>query len=211
MPIHPIGLFRSADRGPDTYTVSPRQATLRVQLVRATAIATALLSVTILTISRSNAAFSDTTANAGNSFATGTVVITDDDTGSALFTASNMTPGTPVVECITVTYSGDQLPAPIRLHGTTTGTLETYLNTTIEIGTGGSFGNCAGFTPTSTLFNNTLANFAATHTDWASGLATFTAAANPTSRTFRFTVEVQNDPAAQGDSSTADFTFEAQA
>ncbi len=191
--------------------MNPRQTTLIVQLVRATAVATALLMVTILTISRSNAAFSDTTANTSNSFATGTVVLTDDDTGSALFTASNMTPGSPLVECITVTYSGSQLPAPIRLYGSTTGTLDTYLNTAIEIGTGGSYGDCTGFTPTSTLFNNTLANFSTTHTDWASGLATHSAATNPTVRTFRFTIEVQNNPAAQGNSSTADFTFETPA
>lgn len=185
--------------------------TLTAQLVRATAVATALLAVTILTIGRSAAAFSATTANQSNSFATGTVVLTDDDTGSALFSVSNMSPGSPVVACITVTYSGDQLPAPVRLYGTTTGGLDTYLDTTIEIGTGGSFGSCAGFTPSSTLFTNTLANFSATHTDWASGLATFTAASNPTSQTFRFTIDVQDNPAAQGTSSTADFTFEAQA
>ena len=191
--------------------MNERHVLLRVQLVRATAVAAALLVVTLLTITRTEAAFSDTTDNQTNTFATGTVVLTDDDTGTAMFTVSNMTPGTPVVECITVTYSGDQLPAPVRLYGSTTGTLDTYLDTDIEIGTGGSFGDCTGFTPSSTLFNNTLANFAATHTDWASGLATFTAAANPTSRTFRFTIEVQNNPAAQGDSATAIFTFEAQA
>lgn len=191
--------------------MNERHVLLRVQLVRATAVAAALLVVTLLTITRTEAAFSDTTDNQTNTFATGTVSLTDDDSGTAMFTASNMTPGTPVVECITVTYSGDQLPAPVRMYGSTTGTLDTYLDTDIEIGTGGSFGDCTGFTPSSTIFNNTLANFAATHTDWASGLATFTAAANPTSRTFRFTVEVQNNPAAQGDTATAIFTFEAQA
>ncbi len=173
--------------------------------------AAALLMVTILTIGRSQAAFTDTTDSSANSFATGTVVLTDDDSGSAMFSVTNMSPGTPVVECITVTYSGTELPAPVRIYGSSTGTLDTYLNTTIEVGTGGSFGSCAGFTPTSTLFNNTLANFSTTHTNWASGLATFSAAANPTSRTFRFTVDVQNNAAAQGDSSTAVFTFEAQA
>ncbi len=64
--------------------------------------------------------------------------------------------------------------------------------------------------PTATIFNDTLANFSGTHTDWTSGLATFTAAANPTSRTLRFTVDVQNNPLAQSQSASADFTFEAQ-
>ncbi|MGB5757650.1 MAG: TasA family protein [Acidimicrobiales bacterium] len=184
---------------------------LIVHLVRGGAVAAALLMVTILTIGRSQAAFSATTDSSANSFATGTVVLTDDDSGSAMFNVTDMSPGSPVVECITVTYSGTQLPAPVRIYGSSTGTLDTYLDTTIEIGTGGSFGNCAGFTPSSTLFNNTLANFTTTHTNWASGLATFSAAANPTTRTFRFTVDVQNNVAAQGDSSTAVFTFETQA
>lgn len=191
--------------------MTSRHQALIEHLVRATGIATALLMVTILTMARSNAAFVDTTDNTASSFTTGTVVLTDDDAGAALFTASGMTPGNGVVECITVTYSGTQLPAPVRLYGSTTGGLDTYLDTTIEVGTGGSFGNCAGFTPTSTVFNNTLENFAATHTDWATGIATFTAAANPTSRTFRVTIDVQNTPAAQGLTSTADFTFETQA
>ena len=175
------------------------------------AVATALLMVTILTVTRSQAAFTATTSNTASSFATGTMILTDDDSGSAMFTASGMTPSNPIVECITVTYSGTQLPAPVRLYATTTGTLDTYLDTTIEIGTGGAFGNCSGFTPTSTLFANTLANFSTTHTDWASGLATFTAAANPTSHTFRVTIDVQNNPLAQGLTSTADFIFETQA
>ena len=191
--------------------MTSRHHALIEHLVRATGIATALLMVTILTMARSNAAFVDTTDNTGSSFTTGTVVLTDDDAGVALFTATGMTPGNPVVECITVTYSGSELPAPVRLYGATTGGLDTYLDTTIEVGTGGSFGDCTGFAPTATVFNDTLENFSASHTDWATGLATFTAAANPTSRTFRVTVDVQNNPAAQGLTSSADFTFEAQA
>lgn len=191
--------------------MTTRHRSLAVNLIRATAIATALLMVTILTVNRSQAAFTATTSNTASSFVTGTVVLTDDDLGVAMFSATGMTPGNPLVECITVTYSGNQLPAPVRLFGTTTGTLDTYLDTTIEVGTGGSFGDCTGFTPTSTLFTNTLENFSTTHTDWATGLATFSAATNPTSRTFRVTVDVQNNALAQGLSSTADFIFETQA
>ncbi|MGI9613916.1 MAG: hypothetical protein ACR2QO_13485 [Acidimicrobiales bacterium] len=184
---------------------------MTVSLFRATAIATALLMVTILTVNRSQAAFTDNTVNTGSSFATNTVVLTDDDAGSALFTATGMTAGSSVVECIVVTYSGTQLPAPVRMFGTTTGGLDTYLDTTIEIGSGGSFGSCAGFTPASTLFNNTLENFSTTHTNWTTGLPAFTAAANPTNQTLRFTITVQNTDSAQGLSSTANFTFETQA
>ncbi len=187
-----------------------RHRNLVLGIVRLTAVAASLLMLTVLIVTNSRAAFSDTTDNTTNTFTSGSVVITDDDTGSALFTASAMTPGTPVVDCITVTYSGTLTPADIRMYGTSSGTLAGYLNTTIEVGTGGSFGNCTGFTPSSTIYSGTLTNFSTTHTNWATGLATFTAAANPTSRTLRFTVDVQNNPAAQGQSATADFTWEAQ-
>lgn len=180
-------------------------------MVRLGAIGTALLLVVLFTVSRSRAAFTTTTANTGNSLATGTVVLTDDDTGSAMFSVTGMSPGTPVSECIAVSYAGSLLPAPVRLYGSTTGALDTYLDTTIEVGTGGSSATCTGFVASSTPFTGTLEAFSATNLDWASGLSVFTAAANPTSRTVRITFAVQNDPAAQGLSSTVDFVFESQA
>ncbi len=187
-----------------------RHRNIVISLARLTAVATSLLMLTVLIVTSSQAAFSDTTDNTTNSFATGSVIITDDDTGSALFNATAMTPGVPVVECITVTYSGTLVPADIRMYGTSSGALAPYLDTTIEIGTGGAYGNCTGFTPSSTLYSGTLTNYSTTHTNWATGLAAFTAATNPTIRTLRFTVDVQNNPAAQSQSATADFTFEAQ-
>lgn len=181
-----------------------------ITVVRLMAIAAALLMLTALVVNRSRAAFSATTSNTGNSFTTGTVVLTDDDSDTAMFSAVDMTPGSPVVRCIALTYSGTNTPATIRSYGTSTGSLPTYLDTTIEVGTGGAFGSCSGFTPASTIYNGTLANFSATHTNWSTGLATYTAAVNPTTRTLRFTLDVQDNPAAQGQSATAAFTFEAQ-
>jgi hypothetical protein len=166
--------------------------------------------LTVLTTTRSEAAFSATTDNTANAFATGSVELTDDDTGTAMFTVTDMSPGTPEVNCIEVTYSGSIVPADVKMYGTTTGALDTYLDTTIEVGTGGVFDDCTGFTPTSTIYTGTLEAFATTHADWGTGLAVFTAAANPEVVTLRFTVDVQNDPLAQGLTSTADFTFEAQ-
>lgn len=186
--------------------------TLISVVIRVAAIATALLMLTVLTVTRSQAAFSATTSNTGNSFAAGTVVLTDDDTGSAMFSITGMAPGTAETECIEVSYTGTLEPAPVRIYGTSTGSLDTYLDMTLEIGTGGVFGNCTGFSGSS-IYSGTLASFAATHTAWATGLATWTAMSpvDPDdSRTFRFTFQVQDNDAAQGLSSTADFTFEAQ-
>lgn len=188
----------------------PRLGMLTMSLFRATAAAAALLLVTVLVVNRSEAAFTATTSNSSSGFATGSLSLTDDDAGSALFTASDMTPGTPTVQCIEVTYAGTVLPAPVRLYGSATGTLATYLDTTVEVGSGGAFSNCAGFTPSSTIYTGTLANFSATHSNWTSAVPVFTAASTPSVVTLRFTVDVQNDNAAQGTTATADFIFETQ-
>lgn len=186
---------------------SPRSA---ASVSRLAAVVAALVVMGALTMQSSRAAFSDTTVNTANAFSTGSVVLTDDDTDTAMFNATDMSPTTPIVECITVTYSGSIVPAPIKLYGTATGTLAPYLDVTIEEGTGGQFGDCTGFTAASTLFTDTLDSFAASHTAWGDGLAVHTALANPTDRTLRFTVQVQDDNAAQGLTASADFTFEAQ-
>lgn len=187
-----------------------RHQKLFTSLVRLTGVATAMLMLTVLIVTQSEAAFSDTTDNTGNSFSTGSVILTDDDGGAVMFSSAAVTPGVPVVECISLTYSGTLTPADIRMYGTSSGALAPFLDTTVEVGTGGGFGSCAGFGSPSTIYNGTLANFSATHTDWASGQAVFTANTNPTTVTLRFTVDVQNVPAAQSQTANADFTFEAQ-
>jgi hypothetical protein len=181
-----------------------------ISTVRITAVVAALLMLTVIVVTRSHASFNATTANGSNSFSTGSVVLTDDDAGSAMFTATGMYPGAPVVNCIKLTYSGTLTPANIRMYATSAGSLAAYLNATVEVGTGGSFGTCTGFTPTSTIYTGTLTNFSTTYTNWTTGLATFTAASNPTSRTLRFTFDVQNVTAAQASTATATFTWEAQ-
>ena len=70
------------------------------------AVACAVLVATFLVLSVSRAAFTATTANEGNSLTGGRVTLTDDDTGSAMFTVSNMMPGDSQQRCIVVTYSG---------------------------------------------------------------------------------------------------------
>ena len=183
---------------------------LRKTLVKAVAIAAALLMVTILTMTRSEAAFSDTTSNVANSIATGDVVLTDDDTALALFDTAGLTATDSVAECLNVSYTGSIVPATIRAYGTSGGSLDAFLDMTVEMGTGGGYGDCASFTPGSTIYTGTVSGFSATHADWATGLATFTAATNPDNRTFRFTLTVQDDNAAQGLATTMEITFEAQ-
>src|SRR5690606_15703389 len=152
----------------------------------------ALLLVVFLVLSASRAAFTATTENAGNSVATGTITLSDDDAGSAMFDAvSDLGPLESVARCIQGEFAGSLDADAIALYatGAPTGTLAPYLDLSIEIGDDNSdaFPTCGSFVASSTLFTGTLASFASTHADYASGLATWDPS-GPSSRTFRVTV-----------------------
>src|SRR2546421_8304734 len=108
-------------------------------------------------------AFSSTTSNSGNTFSAGTVVLSDNSSGSAMYNVSNAKPGDSSSACITVTYSGS-LSANVKLYTTATiGSLGSHLTLTITQGTGTvSFGSsCTNFTPDtpgSQIYNATPSN-----------------------------------------------------
>lgn len=167
-------------------------------------------------------AFSDTTENPGNDFATGTVVITDDDGGSAMLVLADAEPGDSDTSCIMVTYTGT-LPATVRLYGTTTGTgLDQYLDLTVTRGTKASaFDSCADFVADSTdyngdgpgvIFDGTLQGYP---DSYAAGIVDPTSGSPETWTTsemhaYRFVITVQDDNDAQGLSANQTFTWEAQ-
>ena len=183
-------------------------------IVRLAAALTALLVISAAVVGTSRSAFSDTTTNPGNAWAAGTVVITDDDGGSsAMFNATNMKPGSSNTNCIVTTYSGNIVPASVKLYGVSGGAgLDAYLDVTITLGTGGVFGNCTGFVADAgpAAFTGTLAAFAAAHTNFANGIAGWAPAVNPESKTYQIAVSLQDNNAAQGLNGTATFTWEAQ-
>ena len=184
--------------------------TRRAWLYRGLAVVASLGFVSVLVVTSSRAAFVDTTDNATNTFSAGDVVLDDDDTGSVLFNVVNLSPGDTRTRCIEVTYTGS-LSADVHLYGTVGGNgLADYLDVDIEVGTGGDFASCTGFVASSSLFGDTLDAFGAAHTDFVSGLGGNAGATDPTSRTYRITVTLQDDNAAQGLSATAGFTWEAQ-
>lgn len=177
-----------------------------------------LVAVSSLIVTSSIAAFTDTTTNSGNSFSTGTIQLVDDDLDVAMFSVSELVPGQSATDCIVVTYQGSVPdPSAVKLYSggyTDSGDLGTFLNLTVEEGTGGSFGDCTGFTAENTIESGgTLAAFDTTHTDYATGAGVWDPAATPASKTYRVTVEL--DAAApdseQGESVTAlTFTWEVQ-
>lgn len=166
----------------------------------------------------SYSAFSATTSNPTSNWSTGTVQLTDDDADVALFSASNLVPGDSGTKCITVTSKGSA-PSAVRLYGTsatTTNSLSSYLDLSIQQGTGGSSSSCDSFTPSSQnaqVYSGTLADFASQRTGYANGAPTWSPAGTTTeSRSFKFTYTLNQSTPNSGQDSRAAiaFTWEAQ-
>ncbi|MCM3689127.1 hypothetical protein [Kocuria rosea] len=121
----------------------------------------------------STAAFTATTRNSGNSWATGQVALTDDDAGRAGFTVENLVPGATGERCIVVTsnstVAGEVRAYTQNLSGSAAG-LEDHIDLRVERGTGGSFDSCDGFTPVpGALPAQSLTTLAQANRDYATG------------------------------------------
>jgi len=167
-------------------------------------------------------AFSGTTSNPSNTFAAGTVYISDNDGGSALLALSAGKPADTTTGCIKVTYSGT-LDSNVRLYGSVSGSLGTYLTLTVTRGTDSSpsFSSCTNFTADATnyigsgagvIYNGNLSAYPASY---ATGLVDPTSGSPATwstsiAHSYKFVITLQNDNNAQGLSATASFTWEAR-
>jgi hypothetical protein len=100
--------------------------------------------------------------------ATSGIALADDTNGAALFTLSNLAPDATVNRCMTIAYAG-AAPADVRLSADGQGSLAKYLDLTIEIGDGGGFGDCSGFTG-APVYSGTLDDLVTNHTAYASGV-----------------------------------------
>jgi predicted ribosomally synthesized peptide with SipW-like signal peptide len=172
-----------------------------------------LIAVSSVVVTTSDAAFTDTTESSGNSFSTGTVELVDDDLDAAMFSVGNLLRGQSVSDCIVVTYQGTvNDPSGVNVYSggyTDSGDLATYLNLTIEEGSGGTFGDCTGFTPENTIESGgTLSNFDTTRVDYASGVGVWDPASTPESKTYRVTVALDAAlPDTQQDQSVTEMTI----
>ena len=184
-----------------------------------TAIAIGLLGIAAGVATQ--AAFFGTTSNAGNIYGAGTVYITDNDSGTAMLSLSSSTPGASDTGCIDVTYQGS-LSSTVRLYGTISGTLAQYLTLTVTRGTDSSpsFDSCTNFTADSTnyigsgagvIYSGPLSNYPGSY---GAGIVDPTSGSPETwttneSHSYKFVVTLGSDPAAQAQSATATFTWEA--
>jgi hypothetical protein len=169
----------------------------------------AVLASSVMVWHASSAAFTATTSNGPSNWSAGTVTLSDDDSGTAMFNVSGLKPADNGSKCIAVTYDGS-LAANVKLYASAAGTLGSYLDLTVEQGTGGSSGSCSGFTPAATIYAGTLAGFASSASNYATGVGGFAPTGSAQTRTYRFTYTVQNNNAAQGASASGTFTWEAQ-
>jgi hypothetical protein len=164
-------------------------------------------------------AFSATTDNPASNWSAGSVALSDDDSNTALFSATNLKPGATGTKCIVVSSTGS-LPASVRLYGTspaTTLALSTYLDLVVDEGTGGTFAGSGpssrtGFTSASNAYTGTLAAFGTGKTNFASEVGTWAPAAGNQTRTYRFAYTVNSTipNSAQGGTAAIGFTWEAQ-
>lgn len=166
-------------------------------------------------------AFSSQTTNAANSFAAGTVNLTDNDSGAAMYSVANRKPGQSVTQCIKLTYDGT-LASDVKLYTLSTiNAVGAYIDLTVEKGTatGATFPGCGTFTSESTVYTGTLGGFATAKNSYANGVAAFPGSQTQWNQNdtlvYRFTLTLQDDNNANGGASALSsgnhtFTFEAR-
>ena len=90
--------------------------------IRIAGAAAGVVLVSGMVLQVSSAAFTDTTENAGNEWGAGTVYLSDDDGGLAMFssTSLNIVPGYSETRCMTVEYEGTVDPTSVSFAGVVT-------------------------------------------------------------------------------------------
>jgi hypothetical protein len=165
----------------------------------------------------SYSAFSATTENPTSNWQTGSVILADDDSNTALFTATALQPGSTGSKCIKVTSTGT-LASTVKLYSTglaTTKALSSWIDLTVVQGTGGTFADCTGFTAQasdSEVFTGTVAQFGA-KTNYANGVGVWAPDGSGTdSKVYKvtYTVNASAPNSTQAGSASVGFTWEAQ-
>lgn len=174
------------------------------------AAAGSLVLVSGVIVQSSSAAFTGSTENAGNNWAAGTVTLTDNDAGVAMFDESALVPGSGGQRCIVVTYGGD-VAADVRHFAAVTGGtgLGSYLDMTVQAGSGGA-ADCSDFSSVQSIYTGTLDGLTTTHPDFANGAGGWSPTGSGQTRTYRFAWALQDNNSAQGLSVQARFTWEAR-
>jgi hypothetical protein len=126
------------------------------------------------------------------------IALAADDQGQALFRNSVLGPGHSSVNCLRVKYAGEAGSGHLTLQASAlSGPLVPYLQVRVERGTGGQYGNCNGFSGHA-VFSGSIDDLTvAPGESWN--------VANGDVSTYRVTVSVLDDPAAQGVAAAGEF------
>lgn len=189
------------------------RAAIRRRIAVPAAVTSGLLASGLLVWHTSYAAFTASTSNSGNTFSSGSVQLSDNDSGSALFTATALKPGSSDVKCIDVTYTGT-LPSTVKLSAAYTDNtaastaLAPYLDFTIEeIATSDT---CATPTGTRTAIDATDTTLAAKVTALAApGMAIGWSPSTTETKRYRFSYTLQDTNNAQNKTASVSFTWTA--
>lgn len=133
-----------------------------------------------------NAAFSADTRNIGNNWATGSVTLTDDDAGVAMFSVQNVVPGQSGSKCIVVTGT-PTVPSTVKTYvqSMQADGLENNVFVSMQQGSGGSFGDCTGFVAAGDTAPSMTLVTAATYNSFANGVLPWSLSAGSSSKTYK--------------------------
>jgi hypothetical protein len=140
-------------------------------------------------------AFTATTTNAGNTITAGSVAISQHAGATTLYSSSGMGPGSSIVKCVRVTYTGT-LASSVKLYRSSVSN-GTAFNLKVERGSGLSSPdntmNCTGFSASSTAYDNALEDFPTTYGGGVDGKAGGGAWNQNDAVDYRFTISVVDD------------------
>lgn len=194
----------------------------RRRALRAATPLAALLIAALLVWQGSNAAFSATTTNTGDSWATGSLTLSNNGGGStfsgttaALFTESNRKPGDTGTKCITVA-SGGSLAGSLRLYrsavsGTNATALAAAIDMSVQAANVGTAVNvdstCTGFPGASTtVYSGTLAGMPTTYA--GANQMPLTGGNERVAYRITWTINAAADNTVQSSSAVANLTWE---
>ena len=142
-------------------------------------------------------AFTATTTNSGNTITAGTVKIGQHAGATALYAPSgDQGPGASIVKCVRVKFEGS-LASSVKLYVTPAPSNGSAFNLKVERGSGlttlDNTMSCAGFSASSTAFDNTLANLGASYAGGLDAKAGGAPWSENDEVDYRFTISVVDD------------------
>ncbi|MFE9890259.1 hypothetical protein [Streptomyces scopuliridis] len=135
-----------------------------------------------------NADWSGTSSNSGNTWTAGSAGLAN-DSKVPMFDIDKMRPGDTGFNCIEIKSNAD-VPTALKLYSNSQNwpsNYQSFIDLKIDVGSGGTFGDCDGFTRHRTAFDGTLDQFVALHTDFRAGVGPWPLSGKPpNSLSFRF-------------------------